>query len=122
VTLTVGRVLATALALGIATRLPGGVTLAPGLEPLAAIGTLLVVALLLEVLIRLAAPVRRVVGLLSPTVVVWVAGAVLVNASVFWVCGFVARTVGLGFAVTGFGAALAGSLLLVLSWWIFAPR
>ena len=121
-TLTVGRVLATALALGIATRLPGGVTLAPGLEPLAAIGTLLVVALLLEVLIRLAAPVRRVVGLLSPTVVVWVAGAVLVNASVFWVCGFVARTVGLGFAVTGFGAALAGSLLLVLSWWIFAPR
>jgi uncharacterized membrane protein YvlD (DUF360 family) len=121
-TLTVGRVLATALALGVAAHVLGGVKLDPGLDPLTAIGTLLVVALLLEVLVRLATPVRRAVRLLSPTVVVGALGVVLVNAAVFWVCGFVARTVGLGFAVTGFAAALSGSLLLFLSWWIFAPR
>jgi uncharacterized membrane protein YvlD (DUF360 family) len=119
---TTQRIIVTAASLWLATRLRWGVSLASGLDALSAIGTLLVVALLLAVVDQLARPLRRGVRLMSPTVPVWVVGAVLLNASVFWVCGVVARTVGLGFAVAGFGAALAGSMLLTLSWWIFAPR
>jgi hypothetical protein len=95
----------------------GGVSLAPELDPLAAVGTLLVVALLLSTVDRVFLGVRRAVWLALESVPVAVAATVVLNAALFWAAGNLARAAGLGFAVTGAVAALAGSLLVRLVSW-----
>jgi hypothetical protein len=72
------------------------------------------------VLDRLFVGVRRAVWLATESVPVAVAATVMLNAALFWSAGNLARAAGLGFAVTGAVAALAGSLLVRLTGWIFA--
>jgi uncharacterized membrane protein YvlD (DUF360 family) len=116
--MTLRRVVMTAGALWLGSRLISGIGLSPQLDPLAAIGTLLVVSLILGVLQGLTLGVRRTaVALCDPLPVAVVVG-MLANAAVFWVAGRVAGVIGLGYTVNGLTAALFGSLILVTVGWL----
>ncbi len=118
--MTVRGVVSVGVGLWLTTHVVAGVKLAPDLDPLAAVGTLLVIALLLSVVDLIFVGVRRAVWLATESVPVAVAATVLLNAALFWSAGNLARAAGLGFAVTGAVAALAGSLLVRLAARTFA--
>ena len=119
--MTVSRVVTVALGLWLASRLTSGVRLEPALDPLNAVGTLLVVGLALVIIDALAVPVRRAVLLAAGPLPVAVVAAVALNALQFWATGAAAQAAGLGFAVADFPAALAGSLLVILVSWLAGP-
>jgi uncharacterized membrane protein YvlD (DUF360 family) len=110
--MTVRGVVSGGLALWVAAHLVGGVSLAPNLDPLAAAGTLLLVALLLAVVDQVTAGVRRAIWLATGTAPLAIAATVAFNAALFWCAGNLAHAAGLGFVVTGVVAALAGSVLV----------
>ena len=113
---TLSRVVITGAALWLAAQVVTGIRLADGLDPLATIGTVLVVALVLCVVQVATRGVRRVIAVVvgvRPVPVVMVAVAA-VNAVVFWLGVSLADAVGLGYTVDGLLPALFGSLLLVL--------
>ena len=110
---TLRGVVIVSVGLWAASMLPTGVRLEPGLDPLAAIGTLLVVGLLMVIVDAVAAPLRRAVRLAADPLPVAVLAGVALNAMLFWATGAIAQAVGLGFRVTGLPAALAGSLLVL---------
>ena len=115
--MTLRRLVVTAGALWLGTRVVAGIGLSQRLDPLATIGTLLVVSLILGVLEGLTLGVRRTVVALCDPLPVAVVVAVVANATLFWAAGGLAQVIGLGFTVNGIAAALLGSLLLVgLSW------
>jgi putative membrane protein len=113
---TLSRVVITGVALWLAAQVVTGIRLDEGLDPLATIGTLLVVALVLCVVQVATRGVRRVIAVVVgvrpvPLVLVAVAG---VNAAVFWLGVSLAEAVGLGYIVDGLLPTLFGSLLLAL--------
>jgi len=111
----------TGFGLWLASELVGGVHLADGLDPLATVGTLLVVALLLAVVDALAVGLRRAVALACEPLPVAIAAAVALNAALFWVTAALADAAGLGFSVAGFLPALLGSLVVLAVGWLTRP-
>ena len=113
---TVYRVVMTGLALWLAAQVIAGIRLADGLDPLATIGTVLVVALVLSAVRVATRGVRRVIALVVgvrplPVTMIALAG---VNALLFWLATSLAAAIGLGYTVDGLLPALLGSLLLGL--------
>jgi len=104
----------------IAVEIVGGVQLAP-LDPLSAIGTLLLVGLINVVVNTLATPVRQLVKIAAGTPGRWIVAGLVLNALAFWICAWLARTIGLGFTVTSFGAAFAASIVLAVVTWLVGP-
>ena len=117
--MSVRRVVLTGFALWLAAFLVDGIDLIAG-DALTGAGTLLVVALLLTVADGLTNGVRRVALAVQPLPLA--AGAALaLNAALFWAGAAVASAAGLGYAVSGLGPAVAGSLILLLVGWVFRP-
>jgi putative membrane protein len=113
---TLSRVVITGAALWLAAQVVTGIRLDSRLDPLATIGTVLVVGLVLGVVQVATRGVRRVIAVVvgvRPVPVVMVAAAA-VNAAVFWLGVSLAEVVGLGYTVDGLLPALFGSLLLAL--------
>jgi uncharacterized membrane protein YvlD (DUF360 family) len=113
---TLSRVVITGAALWLAAQVIAGIRLATGLDPLATIGTVLVVALMLGAVRVATRGIRRViVGVVGarPIPVALMAVAAL-NAAVFWLATAVAGAIGLGYTVDGPVAALLGSLVLTV--------
>jgi len=119
-TMTLREVVVATTGVWIAVKIVSGVQLAP-LDPLSAIGTLLVVGLIIVVVNTLAAPIRQFVRIAAGTPTRAIVASLLLNAIVFWICAWFARTIGLGFSVTGFGAALAASIVIAVVAWLVAP-
>ncbi len=106
--------MATGFALWLAAQVIAGIRLAEGLDPLATIGTVLVVALMLSAVRVATRGVRRVIALVVgvrplPVTMIAVAG---VNTLLFWLATSLAAAIGLGYTVDGLMPALLGSLLL----------
>jgi len=121
VRLTLVRVVITAGGLWLAGVVVPGVRLADGLDPLAAWGTMLAAALVLTVVRVVAAPARRALLRAADCPTLAVAAAVLSDALLYWVAGWLTDAGGLAFSVGGFPAALCGSLLLGLVGWLATP-
>jgi hypothetical protein len=114
---TLGRVVISSAALWLAAQLIAGIRLADGLDPLATIGTVLIVALVLCALHVVTRGARRVIALVigvRPLPITMVAVAA-VNALLFWLATSLAGAIGLGYTVDGLLQALLGSLLLALT-------
>jgi uncharacterized membrane protein YvlD (DUF360 family) len=107
---SVRRVVLTGFSLWLAAWLVDGIDLAAG-DALTATGTLLVFALLLTVVDGLTQGVRRLALAVQPVP--------LANAALFWTSAAVASAAGLGYAVSGLGPAIAGSLILLVVGWAF---
>jgi putative membrane protein len=118
---SISRVVLVAFGLWAAAELVDGVHLAAGLTPLQRVGTLLVVALLFTIVDALAAGVRRAVRLVCEPLAVAIAAAVVLNAGLLWLTAALATAAGLGFAVSGFMAALLASLVLLAVLVLAAP-
>jgi putative membrane protein len=110
---TLRWVVTTGFALWLAARLVDGITLVPP-DPLASVGTLLVVALGLNVVDSFTLPARRALLARCAPLPVAIGAAVAVNAALFWAAVGLAGAAGLGYTVGGFAPALFGSLLLPL--------
>jgi putative membrane protein len=113
---TVYRVVTTGLALWLAAQIIAGIRLADGLDALATIATVLVVALVLCAVQVASRGVRRVIAVIVgvrslPVTMIAVAAA---NALLFWLATSLAEAMGLGYTVDGLVPALLGSLLLAL--------
>ena len=125
--MTLSRVLITGIGLWLAAQVIGGIRLADGLDPLAAIGTVLVVALMLCAVHAASGRPRRVV---AATIGGWPLPAALIaaaafNALLFWLATAAGEAIGLGYTVDGLVPALLGSLVVVLTLGILrrsAPR
>ncbi len=114
--MTLGRVLITAAALWLAAQVIDGIRLADGLGPLATIGTVLVVALVVSMAQAVTRGPHRLLATLvgpRPLPVILIV-AVAFNTAVYWLATWLASSVGLGYTVDGAVPALLGSLLLVL--------
>jgi putative membrane protein len=121
--MTLTRVLVTGAGLWFAAQVIGGVRLVDGLDPLATIGTVLLVALMLCAVHAATRGARRVVaasigGWPLPAALI---AAVAVNALLFWVTTRAARAIGLGYTVDGLVPALLGSLIVVLTLGVLRP-
>jgi putative membrane protein len=114
------QLVVTGCALWLAAHVVGGVQLANGCDPLATVGTALLVALLLAVVHALSRGPRRAVALAVGTapLPIVVAVLVIVNAMVFWLAVTLAAAVGLRYQVDGFLPALLGSLVVTLVGWL----
>ncbi len=115
------RVVVTGFALWLASEVVSGVRLARGLDPLARVGTLLVIALLLAVVDMLSTSLRRALALVVEPLPIAVTAAVALNAALFWATVALADAAGLGFSVTGFLPALVGSIVVLMVTWLVTP-
>lgn len=99
------RLLVNAAALWVATRV------VPGISYVGGVGGLLGVALVFGIV---NAFVRPVLELLSLPVLVLTLGlfTFVLNALMLWLTGTLARSLGIGFRVEGFGAAFLGALVV----------
>ena len=115
---TVSRVMLCGIALWLSAQVVDGIRLADGLPPLAVVGTVLVVALLLCLVETISLGVRRALGARLAPLPLAVAALILFNAAIFWLAGAVADAAGLGYAVDGFLPALFGSTVLLAVGWL----
>jgi putative membrane protein len=114
-------VVATGVALWLASLFISGIRVGDGLDPLAALGTLAIMAVLIGLLDALATPLRRLLRGLADLLPLWIAAAVVLNTVLYWVAARAAAAAGLAVEVRGFGAALAGSLLVLVCTTVLAP-
>lgn len=107
------RWVAAAAAVGAAVYLLPGVRLEGGVQDL------LVVALILGLVNALVRPVLRMMscGLIVLTLGLFL---LVINAAMLLLASWLARWVGIGFYVDGFGAALAGSVIITLVSWLIS--
>jgi putative membrane protein len=110
-------VVVTSFALWVAAAVVGGVRLEVGSDPLATIGTVLVVSLLLCLVNTITRGVRRLAAGLAEPLPIGVVVLAVLNACVFWLAGSLAAAMGLGYAVDGFLPALLGSIVVMLVGW-----
>lgn len=103
------RLVATAVALWLATFIPG-INLLPASTP-AQIGTLLGIALLFGVVNSVIKPLVKVVGCVLYLLTFGLIGLV-VNGLLFWLCGAIAQAAHLPFEVTGFWVAVLGAIVV----------
>jgi putative membrane protein len=104
---------ASAAAVGVAAWMLPGIRVTGGLE------TLLVVSLILGLVNAL---VRPIVKWMACGLVVLTLGLFLlvINAAMLLLTEGVARSLGFGFEVDGFGAALLGSVIISLAAWVLS--
>ena len=107
----------TSAALWLAAQFIVGIRLADGLDPLATIGTVLLVALVLCALHVVTRGARRVIALVIGvrSLPITMVAVTAVNALLFWLATSLAGAIGLGYTVDGLLQALLGSLLLALT-------
>jgi uncharacterized membrane protein YvlD (DUF360 family) len=115
---TLSRVVVTGCALWLSAQFVSGIRLAADLEPLAAVGTVLVVAMLLCVVETVSLGVRRAIGSIVEPWPVAVLALLGLNTVLFWLIGRLATAAGLGYTVDGLRPALAGALVLLLVGWV----
>jgi putative membrane protein len=111
----------TGFALWLAAEIVQGVNLEAGPDPLARIGTVLVVALLLCLVKALTRGVRRLAAALAFPLPVGLAVLVGLNAGAFWLTAALASAAGLGYTVDGLVPALVGSIVVLLVGWVGRP-
>lgn len=117
--MSVRRVVLTGFSLWLAAFMVEGIDLTAG-DVLTGAGTLLVLALLLTVVQALTNGARRLALAVQPLPLAIGVGLAL-NAALFWGSAAIASAAGLGYAVSGLGPAVAGSLILLLVGWAFRP-
>jgi putative membrane protein len=105
------RVLATAVAVWVATILPG-INLLTG-STFARIGTLIGVALLFGIVNMILKPIVKVVGCVAYILTFGLIGFV-VNGLLFWFTGWAAQELDLPFEVTGFWAGFLGAIIVAI--------
>ena len=105
------RVLATAVAVWVATILPG-INLLTG-STLARIGTLIGVALVFGIVNAILKPVIKVAGCVLYILTLGLIGFV-VNGLLFWFTGWLAGELELPFEVTGFWAGFFGAIIVAI--------
>jgi putative membrane protein len=105
------RVLATAVAVWVATILPG-INLLTG-STAARIGTLIGVALLFGIVNTILKPIVKVVGCVAYILTFGLIGFV-VNGLLFWFTGWAAQELELPFEVTGFWAGFLGAIIVAI--------
>jgi putative membrane protein len=103
------RVLATAVAVWVATLLPG-IDVARSSRP-AEIGTVIVVALVFGLINTLIKPIVKVAGCLLYAVTFGLIGLV-VNGLLFWLAAWVTGQFGLPFHLSGFWAGFWGAIVV----------
>ncbi|MFI9008503.1 phage holin family protein [Actinosynnema sp. NPDC053489] len=110
------RVLLTAVAVWVATLIPG-IDLEAGASTSAKIGTLIGVALLFGLVNAVVKPLVKFFGCLFYLVTLGLIGLV-VNALLFWLTGWLANELGLPFEVSGFWPAFFGAIIVALTSWL----
>jgi putative membrane protein len=105
------RVLATAVAVWVATILPG-INLLTG-STVARAGTLIGVALLFGIVNAVLKPVAKVAGCVLYILTLGLIGFV-VNGLLFWLTGWLAGELRLPFEVTGFWAGFLGAIIVAI--------
>jgi putative membrane protein len=105
------RVLATAVAVWVATILPG-INLLTG-STAARIGTLIGVALLFGIVNAILKPIIKVAGCVLYLLTFGLIGFV-VNGLLFWFTGWLAGELDLPFEVTGFWAGFLGAIIVAI--------
>jgi uncharacterized membrane protein YvlD (DUF360 family) len=115
---TLSRVAVTGCALWLSAQFVGGIRLAAGLQPLTAVGTVLVVAMLLCFVETASLGLRRAIGSTVEPLPLAVIALMGFNIGVFWLTGLLASAAGLGYTVDSFGAAVAGAFVLLLVGWV----
>jgi putative membrane protein len=105
------RVLATAVAVWVATILPG-INLLTG-SAFARIGTLIGVALLFGIVNMILKPIVKVAGCVLYILTFGLIGFV-VNGLLFWFTGWAAQELELPFEVTGFWAGFLGAIIVAV--------
>jgi putative membrane protein len=105
------RVLATAVAVWVATILPG-INLLTG-STVARVGTLIGVALVFGIVNAILKPVVKVAGCVLYILTLGLIGFV-VNGLLFWFTGWIAGELKLPFEVTGFWAGFLGAIIVAI--------
>ena len=116
--MTLTRVLVTGCALWLSAQFVTGIRFAPGLAPLAAIGTVLVVAMLLCFVELVSLGLRRLIGATVEPLPLAVVALMALNTGLFWLTGQLAAAAGLGYTVDGPLPALWGGVILLLVGWV----
>lgn len=116
--MTLSRVVVTGCALWLSAQFIGGIRLAADLPPLTAIGTVLVVAMLLCLVETVSLGVRRAIGSIVEPLPLAVLALMGLNTALFWLTGRLAAAAGLGYTVDGLLPALAGAVVLLLVGWV----
>lgn len=111
------RVLATALAVWVATLLPGIQLLAASTP--AQVGTLIGVALVFGLVNLVVKPLVKVAGCLLYVLTFGLIGFV-VNALMFWLTSWLSGELGLPFHVTGFWSAFFGAIVVSVVGFVLA--
>ena len=120
--MTLPRVLSTGFGLWCAAHLVGGIAVTAGPDPLRAVGTLLVLALLLRLVDGATRPARRALAARLEPLPIGVTAVVLINAGLFWLTASAAAAAGLDYRVDGYVSALLGSLVVLVVGWLLRPR
>jgi putative membrane protein len=115
---TLTRVMVTAASLWLSAQFVTGIRFTPGLAPLTAIGTVLVVALLLCFAEMASLGLRRLIGATVEPVPLAVVALMALNIALFWLTGQVAAWAGLGYAVDGLLPAVWGAVVLLVVGWL----
>jgi putative membrane protein len=115
---TLTRVLVTGAALWLSGHFVTGIRFTPGLAPLTAIGTVLVVALLLCFVEMASLGLRRLIGATVEPVPLAVVALLALNTGLFWLTGQLAAWAGLGYIVDGLLPALWGAMIVLVVGWL----
>ena len=110
------RVIVVAVALWVATLLPIGISNEAS-TPATRIGTLIVVALIFGLVNAVLKPIIKVVGCAFYVITLGLI-ALVVNALLFLLVGWIADRVGLPFTVSGFWAAFWGAIVVSVVTWL----
>lgn len=106
------NVVVTAIALYAVTRIVSGVSVTPAEDPWAFIW----VAVLFIVVNAVIGPVFRLLG--TPiTFLTLGLFALVINAAIFLLAGWLSGVLGLGLSIDGFWAALIGAIIMALATW-----
>jgi putative membrane protein len=115
---TLSRVVVTGCALWLSAQFVSGIRLSPELAPLATVGTVLVVAILLCLVETLTQGVRRTIAAIAEPLPLAVLALMGLNTVLFWLTGRLAAAAGLGYTVDGLLPALFGAVVLLLVGWV----
>jgi putative membrane protein len=115
---TLSRVVVTGCALWLSAQFVSGIRLSADLAPLATVGTVLVVAMLLCLVETVSKGVRRTIAAIVEPVPLAVLALMGLNTVLFWLTGRLAAAAGLGYTVDGLLPALLGAVVLLLVGWV----
>lgn len=110
------RVIAAAVALGVATAVVPGIELRAG-STASKIGTLIVVALIIGIVNAVIKPIVKTVGCVFYVLTLGLIGLV-VNGLLLWLSSWVAGKLTLPFHITGFWPAFWGAIIIGVVGWI----